>query len=87
MELVIQYWMGHQVHTFCEEDVLVTVLVRSAAPEGMTLCNVPRCPMKHASLFQLVESPCIVPCTLIKESYHDVENPDQLRVLAFSTLP
>ncbi len=25
--------------------------------------------------------------TLIKESYHDVENPDQLRVLAFSTLP
>ncbi len=25
--------------------------------------------------------------TPIKESYHDVENPDQLRVLAFSTLP
>ncbi len=24
--------------------------------------------------------------TLIKESYHDVDNPDQLRVLAFSTL-
>ncbi len=24
--------------------------------------------------------------TLTKESYHDVENPDQLRVLAFSTL-
>ncbi len=24
--------------------------------------------------------------TLIKESYHDVENPDQLRVIAFSTL-
>ena len=25
--------------------------------------------------------------TLIKESYPDVGNPDQLRVLAFSTLP
>ncbi len=25
--------------------------------------------------------------TLIKERYHDVENPDQLKVLAFSTLP
>ena len=25
--------------------------------------------------------------TLIKEIYHDVENPDQLKVLAFSTLP
>ena len=24
--------------------------------------------------------------TLIKESHHDVDNPDQLRVLAFSTL-
>ncbi len=37
MKLVIEYWTGHVVHTFREEDVLVTVLVRSAAPEGMTL--------------------------------------------------
>ncbi len=32
------------------------------------------------------EKNCWVTCTLIKESYRDVDNPDQLRALAFSTL-